>query len=223
MEGSERHRSKLGLKQDPTVGPDEAYELLRALTSPLVAITVRRGDRLNGMVANSAIRASLVPGRLGVAFYVFKRHLTHRILADTGRFVLHILSREQWDEIWALGFRSGWEARKMEGLVHEPTEETGLPVLTRCHTWLECRVANVMDAGPSTFFMGLVARIGRGTGEEVMDSAWFRANMPDEWRPVYEDKLGEAQLAAEAGLEEIDDRPWRELQRRVRAESEPGP
>ncbi len=197
---------------DPST--DEAYEVLRALTSPLVSLTVREGDRLNGMVANSAIRASLVPGRLGAACYVFKRHFTHRLLARTGRFALHILSREQWDEIWALGFRSGWDGDKMEGLPHR-LSDSGLPILTRSVVWMECRVANAMDAGPSTFFMGLVERMGRGSGSEIMDSRWFRANMPEAWLGPYEEKLGEAQTLA-ARADEIDDRPWRELQARAR-------
>lgn len=200
----------------PALDPAAAYEVLRELASPLVAITVRRRDRLNGMVANSAIRASLVPDRLGVAFYVFKRHFTHRLLAETGQFALHLLSREQWDEIWALGFHTGWDGEKLEGLPHRLSEETGLPILTRCYAWLECRVVNVMDAGPSTFFMGLVDRLHRGPGEEVMDSSWFRANMPDAWREAYEDKLGEAQLMA-ARAAEIDDAPWRELNARARS------
>lgn len=195
--------------------PDDAYEVLRALTSPLVAVTVRRGERLNGMIANSAVRASLVPGRQHVAHYVFKRHLTHEILSETGRYVLHVLSREQWEEIWALGFHTGHEEEdKLAGLPYQLSPGSGLPILTRSWAWMECRVANVMDAGASTFFMGRVERVGRGRGSEVMDSPWFRAHMPEAWRDVYENKLGEAQDAA-GRVAEIDDRPWRELNART--------
>lgn len=195
----------------------ETYGILRTLTSPLVAVTVREGDRLNGMVANSAVRASLVPGRQHVAHYVFKRHLTHEILARTGRYVLQVLSRDQWEEIWSLGFRTGHEAGdKLEGLDHFLTDESRLPVLSRCWAWMECRVANVMDAGASTFFMGRVLRVERGSGPEVMDSAYFRAHMPGDWRAVYEEKLGEAQALA-GRLEAIDDSPWRDLNARARS------
>lgn len=216
MSGNRGPASGSARADEPVLDPAAAYEVLRELASPLVAITVRRRDRLNGMVANSAIRASLVPDRLGVAFYVFKRHFTHQLLAETGRFALHLLSREQWDEIWALGFHSGWEEEKLDGLSYRLSERTGLPILTRCYAWLECRVVNVMDAGPSTFFMGVVERLKRGSGAEVMDSPWFRANMPAPWREVYEHKLGEAQLVA-ARASEIDDSPWRELNARARS------
>lgn len=191
--------------------PDEGYELLRALSSPLVALTVRRGDRCNGMIANSAIRASLVPGRQHVANYVFKRHLTHEILSETGRYVLHLLARTQWEEVRALGFESGREVEdKLARLEQVPSERTGIPILTRSCAWMECRVVNVMDAGPSTFFMGRIERLGRGSGDRIMDSDYFRANLPDDWRRLYEEKLIEAQERA-AGMAELDDRPWREL------------
>jgi len=189
----------------------ESYDILRALTSPLVALTVRRGDKLNGMVANSAIRASLVPGFQRVANYVFKRHLTHDILAETGRYVLHILSREQWDEIWALGFSSGRDRDKLEGLPYRLSDETGLPILTRAYAWMECRVINAMDAGCSTFFLGELERISRGDGREIMDSAYFRAHMPETWYGPYLDNLADAQEKAAAWSEPLDDRAWRDL------------
>jgi len=198
------------------VDDSQAYEILRNLSSPIVALTCRKGATTNGMIANSAVRASIVPGGQRVALYVFKRHLTHRILAETGRFVLHLLSREQWDEVRALGFQSGRDAEKLEGLVHRESEETGLPILTRSYAWMECRVANVMDAGASTFFMGDVARIDRGTGREVMDSEFFRENMPEDWREPYRKNLEAVQEWAAANEPALDDRPWRELQERAR-------
>lgn len=193
----------------------DSYEILRNLTSPVVAVTCRHGDRLNGLVVNSAIRASLVPGRQRVACYVFKRHYSHDLIAASGRFALHLLSREQWEEIRALGFRSGRETEKLEGLPHRLSKETGLPILWRACAWMECEVVNVMDAGSSTFFMGEVRRMGRGEGEVVMDSDYFREEMPADWREEYVENLREVQEWAARHEPEIDDRPWRELRERV--------
>jgi len=194
----------------------QAYEILRNLSSPIVALTCRRGEKLNGMNANSAIRASIVPGGQRVASYVFKRHLTHEILAETGRYVLHLLSRDQWDEIWALGFQSGRDADKLEGLEHRLSEETRLPILTRCCAWMECEVANIMDAGASTFFMGDIVGMGRGSGKRVMDSDHFRSHMPDEWREPYRENLEAVQAWAADHQPAVEDRPWRDLRRRAR-------
>ena len=41
-----------------------SYELLRALVSPIVAVTTRCGEELNGLIVNSALRASLSPEKL---------------------------------------------------------------------------------------------------------------------------------------------------------------
>lgn len=189
----------------------EAYEILRSLTSPIVALTVRHGEKLNGMIANSAIRASLVPGRQRVAVYVFKRHLTHEMLVATGRFCLHIASRDQWEEVGRLGFASGRDGDKLSGLPYR-LSEGGLPILTRAWAWMECRVVNAMDAGPSTFFLGDVEEVGRGSGEEILDSAWFRSHMPAGWREPYLRNLAEAQRFAADWSEPLDDRTWLTLQ-----------
>src|SRR5437016_9603626 len=45
----------------PILQPDQIYQLLRNLTSPVVAITSERGGKRNGMIADSAVRASIVP------------------------------------------------------------------------------------------------------------------------------------------------------------------
>lgn len=196
---------------DDRLDPEETYDLLRELSSPLVAITTRRGDATNGMIANSAIRASIVPGRQRVANYVFKSRLTHEHLAATGRYALHLLARDQWDVIRALGFESGREREKLREVEHGLTETWELPVVEGCVAWMRCRVANVMDAGASTFFMGDVLEAGRGSGEEVMDSDWFRANAPDAWEEPYRENLRRTQEEARRWEGELDDRPWRRL------------
>lgn len=206
-----------------TVDEQQAYEILRNLSSPMVAITCRRDEKLNGLIVNSVIRASLVPGRQRVANYVFKRHLSHGIIAATGRYALHLLSREQWDEIWALGFQSGRDTDKLAQVPHRLSQETGLPLLLRSYAWMECEVVNVMDAGSSTFFMGEIQRIGRGRGDELMDSDHFRANMPEEWREHYLENLREVQRWADEHETEMDDRIWRELHRKAQEDGEQRP
>lgn len=198
---------------DHRLDPGETYDLLRELSSPLVAITTRRGDATNGMIANSAIRASIVPGRQRVANYVFKSRLTHEHLAETGRYALHLLARDQWDVIRALGFESGRGRDKLGEVEHRLSDPWQLPVVEGCVAWMRCRVVNVMDAGASTFFMGDVLEAGRGSGEEVMDSAYFRANAPDAWEEPYRENLRRTQQQARRMEGEMDDRPWRRLRR----------
>jgi flavin reductase (DIM6/NTAB) family NADH-FMN oxidoreductase RutF len=66
--------------------------------------------------------------------------------------------------------------------------------LDDCFAHFECKVANVMDTGSSTLFLGDVVEVGslepRG---ELLTASYFRANMPAAWRTEYEAKLKEAQ------------------------------
>ena len=119
--------------------PAETYELLRSLTSPVVAITSRRGDKLNGMISDGAARASVVPDvpRLGV--FIHKFNLSHDLIYETGRFCLHILHTEQAELVHRLGFFSGRDHDKLADIPHR-IGPLDLPVLEDCYCWFACEV-----------------------------------------------------------------------------------
>lgn len=178
--------------------PDPTYQLLRNLTSPVVAVTSRRGEKQNGMILDSAVRASIVPTVPRISVYIHKFNYSHDIVFETGRFVLHLLHTKQFDIVRRLGFVSGRDRDKLAGIPHH-TGKTGLPVLDECFAHFECEVANVMDTGSSTLFLGDVVAVGCGAMAglepkgQLMTATHFRSNMPAEWRSEYEVKLAEAQ------------------------------
>src|SRR2546429_3061495 len=183
----------------PILQPDQIYQLLRNLTSPVVAITSARGGTRNGMIADSAVRASIVPSIPRVSVYIHKFNYSHDLIFETGRFVLHLLRDDQFELIHRLGFASGRTRDKLAGLPHR-SGTLGLPVLDDCYAHFECRVANVMDTGSSTCFLGDVLDVGYGSAGQavgsVMTAAYFRANMPPEWRGGDERPLPGAQQVA---------------------------
>ncbi|MFB6344894.1 MAG: flavin reductase family protein [bacterium] len=189
----------------------DQYDLLQNLTSPVVAITSRStNSETNGMIANSAIRASLVPECPRVAFYCFKAHYSHELITASGLFCLHLLHREQFDLIRTLGFRSGQNNDKLADLPHEISER-GLPILSDAYGYFECEVSNAMDAGPSTFFMGDVVNTGRHPDHEsltLMDSSYFRENLPASWKDDYRDNKREVQEWASGRLEVDTEYCW---------------
>src|SRR5436189_36673 len=144
----------------PILQPDQIYQLLRNLTSPVVAITSERGGTRNGMIADSAVRASIVPAIPRVSVYIHKFNYSHDLIFESGRFVLHLLRDDQFELIHRLGFASGRAQDKLAGVPHRPGT-LGVPVLDDCYAHFECRVANVMDTGSSTCFLGDVPK-GRG-------------------------------------------------------------
>jgi len=179
--------------------PDETYQLLRNLTSPIVAITCERGGKRNGMISDSAVRASIVPAIPRVSVYIHKFNLSHDLIFDTGRFAMHLLRNDQFELIHRLGFTSGRGRDKLADVPHH-LGTLGVPVLDECYAHFECRVANVMDTGSSTCFLGDVVDVGYGASKgpkgTVMTAAHFRANMPPEWREEYEALLEAAQRFA---------------------------
>jgi flavin reductase (DIM6/NTAB) family NADH-FMN oxidoreductase RutF len=194
--------------------PDEVYELLRNLTSPVVAITSERAGQRNGMISDSAVRASIAPTIPRLSVYIHKFNFSHDLIFETGRFVLHLLHDDQFELVHRLGFVSGRVRDKLSDIPHH-LGTLGVPVLDECYAHFECRVANVMDTGSSTCFLGDVVAVGRGSGAgatgRVMTATQFRANMPAAWRADYEALLQAAQRFAVERSRDIKSVIWRGL------------
>src|SRR6266566_6109440 len=196
------------------MGPDVTYQLLRHLTSPIVAVTSERAGKRNGMILDSAVRASIVPTIPRLSAYVHKFNLSHDLIFETGRFVLHLLREDQLELVHRLGFVSGRTRDKLADVPHR-LGRLGAPVLDDCYAHFECRVVNAMDTGSSTCFLGGVLDVGHGAATAprgaVMTAAFFRANMPAGWRGDYEEHLAAAQRFAEARSRDIRPVVWKGL------------
>src|SRR6266550_9385107 len=132
--------------------PEPTYQLLRNLTSPVVAITVARQGKENGMISDAAVRASIVPTVPRLSVYVHKFNYSHDMIFETGCFAMHLLHTKQLDVVRRLGFFSGRDRDKLAEIPHHKGE-SGVPVLDECFAYFECSVANVMDTGSSTLFL----------------------------------------------------------------------
>lgn len=185
---------------------DPVYTLLRNLTSPVAAITTSAGGVRNGLIVNSAQRASLVPTIPRLSIYISKINFTHDLIYRAGVFTLHLLRADQWELIWRLGFSSGRDGDKLAGL-QLIAGRTGGPILQDCLAGFECRVVNAMDTGASTFFLGEVAHVHAGQEGPLMSSEYFRQNLPPDRLAQYEANL----RAAGAQLEKLTRQIDREL------------
>lgn len=194
--------------------PDLTYQLLRNLTSPVVAITSVRGRKKNGMISDAAVRASIVPTVPRLSVYIHKFNYSHDMIFETGRFALHLLHTQQFDVVRRLGFESGRDSDKLAGVPHHEGV-LGVPVLDECYAHFECRVVNVMDTGSSTLFLGDVQAVGCGSAAgleprgELLTATYFRSNMPAEWRQEYLAKLEEAQRTSESLARNIKPVVWK--------------
>ncbi|MBI4544712.1 MAG: flavin reductase, partial [Gemmatimonadetes bacterium] len=181
---------------------EDTYALLQHLTLPLVALTSSASGRGNGMIANSAQRASLVPGLPRLSVYISKTNWTHELVYASGVFAVHLLRCDQWDVVHRLGLQSGRELDKLAGL-ELVCGKTGCPILVDAFAAFECRVINAMDAGASTFFLGDIVSVRQGTPGPIMSSEYFRSHVPDKLRVLYESRLARAQEQLEELAREV--------------------
>jgi flavin reductase (DIM6/NTAB) family NADH-FMN oxidoreductase RutF len=183
---------------------DSAYELLRQLASPVVAVTSALEGRPNGMILDSAVRASISPRVPRLSMYIHKWHLSHEYVWKTGRYALHLLHQGQFDVIHTLGFTSGRERDKMTAVSYL-VGDTGVPRLSDCFAAFECKVINTMDAGASTFFLADVVATHGGPGQTIMTAEYFRKNLPEDWRADFAVNYREAQdrIAATSAIQPL--------------------
>jgi flavin reductase (DIM6/NTAB) family NADH-FMN oxidoreductase RutF len=154
------------------------------------------------MISDGAIRASIVPDIPRVGVFIHKFNFSHDMIYETGKFVMHVLHSGQIELVQKLGFVSGRDKDKLADIPHS-TRKTGVPILDDCYAWFECEVANVMDTGASTFFLGEAIDTGKGPGAEVLLPPALRANLPEKLMAEYASKLHEAQATARRMSSEI--------------------
>jgi flavin reductase (DIM6/NTAB) family NADH-FMN oxidoreductase RutF len=184
---------------------DAAYELIRQFASPVVAITSRHGSRTNGMISDSAVRASISPRVPRLSVYIHKWHFSHDLIWNSGRLCIHLLHQGQMALVHQLGFVSGRDQDKLATIPHA-AGETGLPVLADRFAAFEMRVINTMDAGYATHFLGHVEAVHGGQGE-LLTAPWFRANIPAAWQEAWLANYARAQQEIERHSD-IVDRRW---------------
>jgi len=185
---------------------DASYELLRQFASPVVAITCAWRGRSNGMISDSAMRASISPNVPRLSVYIHKWHFSHDLIWNSGRLCIHLLHTGQMDLVHQLGFVSGRDQDKLARVPHR-AGETGVPVLADCYAAFELRVINTMDAGYATHFLGHVDAAHQGPGTELLTAPWFRAHIPESWQPEWLANYRRAQDEIEKHSA-IQDRHW---------------
>src|SRR5205823_14885847 len=84
-----------------------------------------------------------------------------------------------------------------------------------CYGQRECRMVYAMDTRGSTCILSDVVAVGYGTSGgprgTVMTAAYFRTNMPVEWRQEYETLLAAAQQFAAERSRHIKPIVWKAL------------
>ncbi|HHW42350.1 MAG TPA: High molecular weight rubredoxin [Desulfotomaculum sp.] len=134
---------------------------LHKISYGLYVVTSKKGDRINGQIANTVFQISSEPPTIAVS--INKQNLTNEFIRDSKMFAVSVLAQEApLSLVGQFGFKTGREVDKFAGVNYKLTEN-GVPCVTE-HTlaWLEARVIQEVDAGTHTIF------IGELTGAEVL-------------------------------------------------------
>jgi flavin reductase (DIM6/NTAB) family NADH-FMN oxidoreductase RutF/rubredoxin len=126
---------------------------LYSLSYGLYIIGSKKGEKLNGQVANTVIQVTSEPPDIAVT--INKGNLTHEFIKESRVFTASVLAKDTpLAFIGHFGFKSGRETDKFKGINHI-LGETGAPIVTdHALAFLEAKVNKELDVGTHTIFVG---------------------------------------------------------------------
>jgi len=137
-------------------------EALHKIGYGLYVVTSRKGDRLNGQIANTVFQITSEPPTIAVS--INKSNLTHEFIQASKVFAVSMLCQDTpLSFIGGFGFKSGRDVDKLEGVNYKIGETQAPIVLDNAVACLEARVKQEIDVGTHTIFIGDVV------GAEVLN------------------------------------------------------
>jgi flavin reductase (DIM6/NTAB) family NADH-FMN oxidoreductase RutF len=154
--------------RDPDDYDRQRRRVLWSMPSGLYVLGSAAGGRRNLMTLNWATQVATDPKLVAVSVEVAA--VTHGLVRTGGGFSLNILAREDratvrkfvkpLDDDAGTGALAGFD-------VHTGT--TGAPILEIALAWLDCRVADSLECGSHTVFVGEVVDCGEAADRPTED------------------------------------------------------
>jgi len=138
----------------------------------MYVIGAKKGDRVNGQIANTVIQVCSDPPTISVC--INKGNLTHEFIKDSKAFTVSVLSKETpLSFIGRFGFKSGRDLNKLEGINYRLGETKAPIVLDNALSYLEAKVISMLDTKTHTIFVGELVDAGVITQGEPMTYAYY--------------------------------------------------
>lgn len=164
---------------------------LHTISYGLYVVGSRKGDRLNGQIANTVIQVTSQPPAISVC--INRENLTYECIKDSGAFSVSVLSQETpLSYIGHFGFKSGRDLDKSEGVNYRIGQTRSPIFLDHALAYIEARVTNEVDAGTHTDFIG-----------EVIDADILKDGEPMTYAYYHQVKRGTTPKTAPSFVEEI--------------------
>ncbi|HEY32822.1 MAG TPA: High molecular weight rubredoxin [Dehalococcoidia bacterium] len=138
----------------------------------LYVVTSRKGEKLNGQIANTVFQITSEPPTVAVS--INKSNLTWEYIKESRVFAVSVLRQDTpLDFIGRFGFKSGRDIDKLEGINYK-IDQTKAPIVTdNAVSYLEVEVTNEMDMGTHTIFAGRVVDAEVLTDEVCMTYDYY--------------------------------------------------
>ena len=138
----------------------------------LYVITSKKGDKINGQIANALIQVTAEPPALAIG--INNGNLTNEFIKDSNVFAVSILAQETpLNFIGQFGFKSGRDINKFDK-VNYKTGTTGAPlIIDNTLAVLEAKVTKQMDVGTHTIFVGEIVESEVLKDGEPMTYAYY--------------------------------------------------
>ncbi len=143
---------------------------MRRFATGVTVVTIRDGDVVHGMTANSFTSVSLHPTLVLIS--ILNGSTTHEFISHAGTFAVNILSEKQEDL-----------AKRFAKQVPVPPEPfgdiayhaavTGAPIFDDGMAYVDCRVVATHVAGDHTIFIGEVLDAGFGSARDANPLLFF--------------------------------------------------
>ncbi|MFC1926408.1 flavin reductase [Chloroflexota bacterium] len=128
---------------------------LHKLSYGLYVVTSRKGNRLNGQIANTVFQITSEPPTVAVS--INKSNLTWEFIKESEVFAVSMLCQDTpLSFIGHFGFNSGRDMDKLKGINYKIGQTKAPVVIDNAVSYLEARVTKQIDVGTHTVFIGEV-------------------------------------------------------------------
>ena len=131
----------------------EHQGVLDTFTYGVYIVTCRGQTGVNGLTLCWTMQVSLDPALVTIS--VDQKWHSHKLLSDSGYFIVHVLAEEQVDVGKFFGTTHGWDTDKFENIEWEPGI-SDIPIIAGCKAVIQCKKIREVVVGDHTLFIGEV-------------------------------------------------------------------
>jgi len=147
-------------------------EALHKISYGMYVVTAKKGDNLNGQMANSVFQVTSEPPQIAVSINL--DNFTHSCIEESESFGISVLSQDTpLRFIGDFGFKCGEDYDKLEGVDYK-IGQTDIPIiLDHSVAYIEAEVIDKKELGTHTLFIGEVIDADILTDDKVMTYEYY--------------------------------------------------